>query len=137
MAADGRRRSRSTSIGSVRGPTPAPESYVEDQGQELPLAPGELGKKAAQYVSTMKRPNMHIAVHYTALAEEYGLPINMNLLVGEDKRRAFKKMICTTNHRHPEKDLLTKENLCQTIRLLLADAFKYDDPSATQLIKDI
>ncbi|KAI0995550.1 hypothetical protein K3495_g12629 [Podosphaera aphanis] len=101
----------------------------------LPLV--SIGKKAAQYVSTMKRPNMHIAVHYTALVEEYGLSVNVNVLVGEDKYQAFKKMIYTTNHRYPEKDLLTKENLRQTIRLLLADAFKYDDPTATQLKKDI
>ncbi|KAI1002317.1 hypothetical protein K3495_g5886 [Podosphaera aphanis] len=85
----------------------------------------------------MKRPNMHIAVHYTALAEEYGLPVNVNVLVGEDKHRAFKKMIYTTNHRHPEEDLPTKEKPRHIIRLLLADAFKYDDPTATQLTKDI
>ena len=38
------------------------------------------------------------------------LPVNMNVLVGEDKHRAFKKWIYTTNHRHPEKDLRIKEN---------------------------
>ena len=48
--------------------------------------------------------------NYPALADECGLLINMNVLVGEDKHRAFKKWIYTTNHRHSEKDLLTKEN---------------------------
>ena len=80
---------------------------------------------------------MHVAVHYPALAEEYGLPVNMSVLVGEDKHRAFKKWIYTTNHRQPEKDLLTKEKQRQTLRLLLADAFKITEPTATQLIKDI
>jgi hypothetical protein len=34
--------------------------------------------------------------------------------------RQFKKAIYTTNHRNPEKDLLFKENLRQTIRFALA-----------------
>ena len=32
-------------------------------------------------------------------------------------------MIYYTNHRNPEKDLLSKENLRQTLRLILANAF--------------
>lgn len=51
--------------------------------------------------------------------------------------RFFKKVIYSTNHRHPEKDLLSKENRRQTLRLALADAFKHTEPVATKLIKDI
>ena len=123
MAGD-RRRSRSASAAASSSQVSGP-------------ARNEQSKKAEAYESHMKRPNMHVAVHYPALAEEYGLPVNMNVLVGEDKHRAFKKWIYTTNHRHPEKDLLTKENKRQTLRLLLADAFKTTEPIATQLIKDI
>ncbi|KAN0076688.1 hypothetical protein V8E54_006830 [Elaphomyces granulatus] len=41
---------------------------------------------------------------------------------GEDKHRLFKKVIYTTNHCNPEKDLLFKENLRQTNRFILANA---------------
>ena len=137
MAADRRRsRSRSVSVGSsaasvdIIAPSLAPSRTTQ-------LNRNEQSKKAEAYESHMKKPNMHIAVHYPALAEEYGLPVNMNVLVGEDKHRAFKKWIYTTNHRHPEKDLLTKENQRQTLRLLLANAFKHSEPTVTKLIKDI
>lgn len=65
---------------------------------------------------------MHIAVYYPSISEEYGLPVNVNVLIREDKHREFKKWIYSTNYRYPEKDLLTKENLRQTLRFLLADS---------------
>ena len=40
--------------------------------------------------------------------------------------RFFKLIIYLTNHRRPEKDLLTKENIRQTLHLL-ADAFTQTD----------
>lgn len=79
---------------------------------------------------------MHIAIYYPGLCKEYSLPVNFNVLISKDKYRGFKKQIYTTNYRHPEKDLLTKENLCQTLRLTLANRFK-EDEVATQLVKDI
>jgi hypothetical protein len=84
----------------------------------------------------MKLPNLHTALHYPALAEEYAMPANCNVLVGEDKHRAFKKVIYTTNHQRPERDLLYWENIRQTLRLLLTDSFA-DDAKITRVVKDI
>lgn len=47
----------------------------------------EQGKKAATYESYIKKPNIYVAIHYAATADEYRLPVNMNVLVGEDKHR--------------------------------------------------
>lgn len=49
----------------------------------------------------------------------------------------FKKVIYTTNYRYPKKDLLSKENRRQTLRLVLADAFKHIELVAIKLIKDV
>jgi hypothetical protein len=53
--------------------------------------------------------------------------------------RFFKKIIYLTNHRRPEKDLLTKENIRQTLRLILADAFTQTeaDLNVTHIIKEL
>lgn len=74
----------------------------------------------------IKKPNMHIAIYYPGLCKEYGLPVNFNVLIGEDKHRAFKKWIYTTNYRYLEKDLLIKENLRITLRFALANGFRED-----------
>jgi hypothetical protein len=36
---------------------------------------------------------MHIALHYPAIAEEYGMASNSNVVIGEDKHRYFKKVV--------------------------------------------
>lgn len=96
----------------------------------------DVSKKAEQYLKDIKKPNIHIAIYYLGLCKEYSLPINFNVLISKDKYRGFKKQIYTTNYRYPEKDLLIKENLRQTLRLILANRFK-EDEVATQLVKDI
>lgn len=78
---------------------------------------------------------MYIAIYYQALAKEYGLLVNFNVTISEDKYQAFKKQIYTTNYRYLEKDLLTKESLRQTLRFILSNVYKYDEPIATTLIK--
>jgi len=70
------------------------------------------------------------------LADEYAMPANCNVLVGEDKHRYFKKVIYTTNHLRPERDLLQKENIRQTLRLVLAGSF-IDDAEITRVVKEI
>jgi len=42
---------------------------------------------AQTYLNSMKLPNLHTALHYPALAEEYAMPANLNVLIGEDKHR--------------------------------------------------
>lgn len=51
----------------------------------------EVSKKVEQYLKDMKKPNMYIAIYYLGLCKEYGLLVNFNVLIGEDKHRVFKK----------------------------------------------
>lgn len=78
---------------------------------------------------------MYIAIYYPATADAFRLPININILIREDKHRKFKKQIFGTNYRNLEKDLLLKENLRQSLRFLLVGSF--DDKLATTLVKDL
>lgn len=124
--ADKRRLSRPTSrVGTlaVYRPTAATEPSLAELlilSRETTLTVPDIltrqqsikqGKKADSYLRSIKKPNMHIAIYYQALAKEYGLLVNFNVTIGEDKHRAFKKQIYTTNYRYLEKDLLTKESL--------------------------
>lgn len=63
---------------TVSNVLPSIEGQVIDEMQ---------AKKAQEYDNDRKRPNMHIALHYEATIKEYGIPSNMNVLIGEDKHR--------------------------------------------------
>lgn len=81
----------------------------------------------------VNRPNMHTGLHYGLIAAEYGYPFLVNVLIGEDMHRYFKKIIHQTNHVQVEKALLMRQNLLQTIRLILSDGFSESDPILTRL----
>lgn len=61
-------------------------SQIDSRGRGRGRAT-EQDKKAAIYESYIKKPNMHVAIYYAATADEYRLPVNINVLVGEDKYR--------------------------------------------------
>jgi len=140
IAADPRRaRSRSVSVdpSSLTSPLIMPEMPATAQSQAADTSgPKELAALAQTYLNSMRLPNVHVAVHYLALAEEYAIPANCNVLIGEDKHRHFKKVIYTTNHQHPERDLLHKENIRQTLRLILTNSFSHE-PTITRVVKEI
>ena len=136
------RHRRSVSVGSQgsqaasRAATPAPNQMAPPQQPAQASAKSESADKALLYLNDMKRPNMHTALHYPAITEEYGIPSNCNVLIGEDKHRFFKKIVYDTNHRRVEKELLSKENMRQTLRLVLADAFD-DEPQLTTFMHEL
>ena len=66
-------------ITSVEGNT---ESQSQISAPEIQKA-----QKAHEYTNDKKRPNMHIALHYGDTMNEYGMPSNINFLIGEDKHR--------------------------------------------------
>jgi len=47
-----------------------------------------MAQLAQTYLNSMKYPNMHTALHYPALADEYSMPANCNVLISEDKHRS-------------------------------------------------
>lgn len=127
-----KRRSRSKSITSALSRA----TILIELDAAIPSGTVELSKKAEQYLKDTKLPNIYVAVYYPATADKYSLIVNCNSLLGKDKHRGFKKQIYSTNYRHLEKDLIIKENLRQTLRLILANRFK-EDKIATELVKDV
>lgn len=65
-------------------------STIREDKAPVPSSKAD-SKKAEQYLKDIKKPNMHIAIYYPRLCEEYGLLVNFNILISEDKHRAFKK----------------------------------------------
>ena len=63
---------------------PSPAATGRTRNETIAVA-HEAAEKAKSYLSQMKKPNMHVALHYQALATEYGLLVNFNVLFGEDK----------------------------------------------------
>ncbi|KAI9749068.1 MAG: hypothetical protein M4579_007019 [Chaenotheca gracillima] len=98
-------------------------------------APVEGGKKAQDYRSSKQRPNIHAGLHYPSIVEEFGTSFNCNVLMGEDKHRFFKKIIYQSNHKNPEKMLLGRECLQQTIRFLLAGSHTLTEPDLTSQMR--
>jgi hypothetical protein len=94
-------------------------------------------KKALQYLRDMKRLDLFAGLHYPAIAEEYAMPANCNVLIGEDQHRGFKDEVCSMNQHGVERELLLRENTRQTVRFVLENAFAHIEPEITQLIQDI
>ncbi|KAI0599024.1 hypothetical protein F4775DRAFT_591811 [Biscogniauxia sp. FL1348] len=93
--------------------------------------------KSSKYKLWMSRPNVHIGLHYGDVMDEYGLvSVNM-VIVFELKHKLWKKIVYSTNHRSPEKDLFAWENFAQTIRFVLLDAYKDSDVELTEQLKKL
>lgn len=92
--------------------------------------------KALVYLNEMKLPNIHVGIYHPLSFEEFSLLYAINVLIGEDKHRLFKLLIYLTNHHHVEKELLDRENIRQTIRFTLQNAYSETkaDRSITTLL---
>ncbi|KAI2473598.1 hypothetical protein F4781DRAFT_379564 [Annulohypoxylon bovei var. microspora] len=123
VSAPSRSNSRAGSILNNHGAGPA---------TNLPTEIADL-----QYMHNTQRPNMHIAVHFHDIANEYAMMVNCNTLTGEDWHRWFKRRVYETNYSNVEKILLTKLNTQLTLRLIFRNAFKYDDPDLTAELQDL
>ncbi|KAI9747998.1 MAG: hypothetical protein M4579_007339 [Chaenotheca gracillima] len=126
--------SRTPSPSSVRSPEPNILTTTTDE-EPSQADPGETSsvptKKAHEYRNSQGRPNIHIALHYPDIIEEYGTAFNCNVLMGEDKHKFFKKIIYQSNHRSPERMLLGRECLQQTVRFLLAGSYAATEADLT------
>lgn len=64
---------------------------LEDDTKHLPpqliLSNTRNAQKAQEYSNDQKRPNVHTALHYEATMSKYGMPSNINVLIGKDKHR--------------------------------------------------
>ncbi|KAN0070277.1 hypothetical protein V8E54_011858 [Elaphomyces granulatus] len=95
-------------------------------------------RKAEQYTNDTKKPNFHTALHYSAMADEYSIPSNRQvLIVARFTDRYYKMKIFHTNFQNAERDLLFAENLRQVVRLILANAFRGPYPELTTVLQDI
>jgi hypothetical protein len=72
-------------------------NVVGFKGRQASLAASVVGEAGAEqadtagqglgYSNVTLRPNMHVAMHYPAIAEEYAMPSNCNTLTGENLHR--------------------------------------------------
>lgn len=92
--------SRAGSRRGSRSGTPAvpsrQQATLESTPLVAPIAPMNLvlmskeateGTRAVQFQNDSKKPNVHIGLHYEDTMEEYGVPANAIVLIGEDKHR--------------------------------------------------
>lgn len=113
--------------------TPQDQSPVADPDPEEPRT---LPARAAKYIASSVRPNVHLAMHYHEIATEYGMPSLLNVLAEEIFHRWFKKEV-SKNHRDIERILLRKANIIQIIRFVLLNAYAHDDPGLTTQMGDL
>ncbi|KAI1131426.1 hypothetical protein F5Y10DRAFT_262185 [Nemania abortiva] len=92
---------------------------------------------ASQFANDTLRPNIHIGMHYPIIANEYGLPVNVNTFTGENLHRWFKDRVFGSNYSNIEHVLLMKMNFQETLRLVLRGAFAYDDPELTEEMAEL
>ncbi|KAI1822978.1 hypothetical protein F4861DRAFT_540483 [Xylaria intraflava] len=93
--------------------------------------------KSTKYKLWMSRPNVHIGLHYRDVLEEYCLPSLPMVIVFEIKHKLWKKMVYTTNHRVPEKDLFSWENIAQTMRFVILNSHAESDGELTIQMQDL
>ena len=84
-------RSRSTTpmrsvISSIEGETDSQSPMFPSNAQTQKSKDAQT-QKSKEYLNDQKRPNIHTALHYEATMTEFGMPSNVNVLIGEDKHR--------------------------------------------------
>lgn len=88
-------RRRSRGRGRSQLATPSPTSSLGRRSQSATPSPktsiAKANKKAKGYLADIKKPNIYITIYYLAIADVFGLPININILISKDKHRKFKK----------------------------------------------
>lgn len=62
-------------------------STIEDDNAFEGQARPKVSQKGTEFSNDQKRPNIHAALHYEAVMKEYGMPSNVNVLIGKDKHR--------------------------------------------------
>ena len=62
------------------------EAGDETQSSDLPKK-ARVSRKAQEFTNDQCRPNMHVAIHYKAVMQEYRMTSNLNVLIGKDKHR--------------------------------------------------
>ena len=71
----------------VPGTLPVSPVPVAKYGPKYDNCSGREKARAMKYSKDVKKPNVHMGLHYGHVSEEYGLPANTNVLIGEDKHR--------------------------------------------------
>ena len=79
------RRARSMSATGMGSPSRTANPATEIAPVRMAVA--QNARKAEQYTKDTKKPNFHTAIHYSAMADEYSIPSNCQVLIGEDKHR--------------------------------------------------
>ncbi|SMR62465.1 unnamed protein product [Zymoseptoria tritici ST99CH_1E4] len=132
----GKKRAKTSGVSTPSTTTSASTEAMDIDEDAQQTASGEEPQKirAVQFRHDMERPNMHTGLYYPDRIDEFALPSNTNVLIGEE---LSKEMILYTNKKNPERDLLQRMDFAITTRFTLQNAFKDEEPVATQLVQDV
>ncbi|EGP82108.1 uncharacterized protein MYCGRDRAFT_97860 [Zymoseptoria tritici IPO323] len=132
----GKKRAKTSGVPTPSTTTSASTEAMDIDEDAQQTASGEEPQKirAVQFRHDMERPNMHTGLYYPDRIDEFALPSNTNVLIGEE---LSKEMILYTNKKNPERDLLQRMDFAITTRFTLQNAFKDEEPVATQLVQDV
>ncbi|KAF1808853.1 hypothetical protein P152DRAFT_462083 [Eremomyces bilateralis CBS 781.70] len=133
-------RTGSVEPGSSTQPTQTPMSTITASITLVAITKKEAAStknKAAGYRNNISRPNVHAALHYPLVQDQYALVSNVHALGGELKHRSYKKNILRTNKKHPEKDLLEIESFTMTLRFLLHGSFQVTHPALSAQFQNL
>ena len=119
---------RNKSATSIRAITSAFEfatSVIESvtSAHEFEQSKNWTSKKTLKYKQDQKRFNLHIGFHHENAVKHYEFSTHVNVLIGEDKHRAFKKNVYNINFVNVERSFFRRESMQQIIRLLLLKSF--------------
>lgn len=92
--------------------------------------------RSKEYRRNKAKPNVYTGLHFQQSINEYATLANANVLAGKDKHRKYKSAIIYTNYANPKRNLLTRDSLAVSVRLLLQGRYP-DLLLLTQQIKAI
>jgi hypothetical protein len=70
-----------------KAPAAAPKKSAKKATKAAEAAAADLKRREEQYGKDGIKPNLHVGLHFDMVAQEYRLPANLNVLIGEDKHR--------------------------------------------------
>ena len=85
----------------------------------------------------MCRPNVHSALHFYDICQQYASTANVLTFQSEDRHRVFKSWVTHTNHRDVCKTLLEMECRQRTLRLVLDGAYRDTHLAHTKAIGNV
>lgn len=79
--------------------------------------------RVKEYRKIQSRLNIYISLYYLAITDKYRLVTNLYVMIGEGYYKILKDRIYTTNFNNAERDLLQRQSVTITTRLILQNGY--------------